>query len=309
MFYQWRPYVPVAARRAAAAREMEKLRKEGHAVSPVRIQGRTIAHTFWGKAWCENLERYSDYANRLPRGRTYARNGSIVDLQIAAGEVQARVSGSSLYTVTVRVTAVAKARWRDICGDCAGAVSSLVELLQGRLSDGVMERLCRQKTGLFPTPAEIGFSCSCPDWASMCKHVAAVLYGVGARLDQKPELLFTLRQVDSAELIANAGRGLAGAPAPGRTKGARKEDAAIASDAAELGALFGLEMADEGDVAGAARAQGAAAEAPRRKPRRGLLATPPGARAAKALNTGKAPRATKAPGRGKKRDRPERRRG
>ena len=189
------------------------------------IEGRTIARTFWGKAWCDNLERYSDYANRLPRGRTYVRNGSVVDLQIAPGEVNATVSGSELYKVAVKVSAVPKARWNSICTDCAGAIDSLVELLQGRFSKGVMERICQQKTGLFPAPDEIEFSCSCPDWASMCKHVAAVLYGIGARLDEQPELLFKLRKVDEKDLIAKAGKGAAaveegtgGGQGPGRRR-------------------------------------------------------------------------------------------
>src|SRR5215469_17653783 len=207
-YWGWRPYVSVAERRLRAAGEMEKRRKQGHAVSPVIINGRTIVKTFWGKAWCENLERYSDFANRLPRGRTYVRNGSVVDLQIGAGEVKAYVSGSEIYQVAVKVTPVSKKRWQSMCTDCAGAIDSLVELLQGRFSQGVMERLCRQGSGLFPSPQEIKLSCSCPDWASMCKHVAAVLYGIGTRLDQQPELLFKLHKVDKKELIANAGKGL-----------------------------------------------------------------------------------------------------
>ena len=130
--------------------EMEKRKKKGHSVSPVLIEGRTIAKTFWGKAWCENLERYSDYANRLPRGRTYVRNGSVIDLQIAPGEINALVSGSEIYEVALKVAPVAKARWKSICKDCAGAIDSLIELLQGRFSKGVMERICRQKTGPVP---------------------------------------------------------------------------------------------------------------------------------------------------------------
>src|SRR5580700_10470379 len=184
---------------------MEKRRKQGHDISPVAIEGRTIAKTFWGKSWCENLERYSDYANRLPRGRTYVRNGSVVDLQIAPGAIVAYVSGSELYKVALKIAPVAKARWKSICADCAGGIDSLVELLQGRLSKGVMERICRQNAGLFPSPREIQLSCSCPDWASMCKHVAAVLYGIGARFDQQPELLFRLHEVNETELIAQAG--------------------------------------------------------------------------------------------------------
>jgi len=238
--YGWRPYVSVAARRRKAEREMQKLRKKGHPVSPVMIAGRTIARTFWGKAWCDNLERYSDFSNRLPRGRTYVRNGSVLDLQIAPGEVKALVSGSAIYKVTVKVAAVPKARWASICTDCAGAIDSLVELLQGRFSKGVMERICQQTTGLFPAPAEIEFSCSCPDWASMCKHVAAVLYGVGARLDGQPECLFTLRKVDEKALIARAGRGL-----PLSRKGPAGDRVLAAEGLSEL---FGLEMAAPGEV-------------------------------------------------------------
>ncbi|HUJ51574.1 MAG TPA: hypothetical protein VLW25_15300, partial [Bryobacteraceae bacterium] len=150
-YWGWRPYVSVAERRRRAAREMEKRRKKGHAVSPVVVEGRVIAKTFWGKAWCDNLERYSDFANRLPRGRTYVRNGSVIHLEIAPGVIQALVSGSEIYEVTVRVTPVGKARWKSICTDCAGAIDSLIELLQGRFSQGVMERICRQNTGLFPS--------------------------------------------------------------------------------------------------------------------------------------------------------------
>ena len=163
-YYGWRPYVSVAQRRRQAASEMAKLKKKGRLVSPVAVEGRTIVKTFWGRAWCENLERYSDFANRLPRGRTYVRNGSVIDLQIAPGEIKALVSGSEIYKVAVKVAPVAKVRWQSICKDCAGAIDSLIELLQGRFSKGVMERVCRQKTGLFPSPDEIQLSCSCPDW-------------------------------------------------------------------------------------------------------------------------------------------------
>jgi uncharacterized Zn finger protein len=203
---EFRPYVPVAVRRQNAALGLENLKALGHTRQPVVIEGRTIARTFWGRAWCDNLERYSDFANRLPRGRTYVRNGSVVDLQIAPGEVKSRVSGSSLYDVRVGITGVVDARWSSLCHDCGGAIDSLVELLQGRFSKAVMERLCQPKTGLFPGPAEIEFSCTCPDWASMCKHVAATLYGVGARLDQQPELLFRLRKVHERDLLAAAAR-------------------------------------------------------------------------------------------------------
>ena len=233
--YGFRPYVSVAKRRSMALREMKKLSKKGHPVAPVVIEGRTIASSFWGKAWCDNLESYSDFENRLPRGRTYVRNGSVVDLQIAPGEVQARVAGSELYRVTIGVSAVPPARWSALCRECSGAIDSLVELLQGRFAAGVMERICRQQGGLFPAPSEIDFSCDCPDWADMCKHVAAVLYGIGARLDQRPELLFALRKVDHQDLITTAGAGLPLAqsrPASKRLLGTEG-----------LSELFGLDLA------------------------------------------------------------------
>ena len=231
----WAPYVPIAKRRRKAARTMARLRKGGHPVAPVEIGGRAIATTFWGKAWCDNLESYRDYENRLPRGRTYVRNGSVLDLQIAPLEVKALVVGSSIYEVTVRVKPIGESRWHALCRDCAGAIGSLIELLQGRFSKAVMERLCRQEGGLFPRPSEIRFSCSCPDAASMCKHVAAVLYGVGSRLDKSPDLLFRLRGVDENELVTNLDAALPlskTAPAPEKLL-----------DADDLSALFGLDMA------------------------------------------------------------------
>src|SRR5947199_3705616 len=206
-YHEWRPYVPVAARRCNAEKKLSKLKMNVQAISPVTIEGRAIAKSFWGKSWCANLERYSDYENRLPRGRTYVRNGSVVDLQIAKSKVLAVVSGSDLYRVTITIAPVTAIRWKAICRDCAGTIDSLVELLQGRLSKGVMDRVCREGDGLFPSPREIELSCSCPDWADMCKHVAAALYGVGARLDEKPQLLFALRGVDESGLLAGAGKG------------------------------------------------------------------------------------------------------
>jgi uncharacterized Zn finger protein len=231
----WAPYVPVAERRRKAERALEKRRKAGQATAPVRIAGRAIATTFWGQAWCDNMESYHDYESRLPRGRTYVRNGSVIDLQIAPGRVVAVVSGSEIYDVTVTIKETPKTQWRSICADCAGGIDSLVELLQGRFSKGVMERLCRQQGGLFPRPSDIRFSCSCPDHALMCKHVAAVLYGVGARLDLQPELLFRLRAVDETDLVAGADAALPlsrQAPAIGRVLQTN-----------DISALFGLDMA------------------------------------------------------------------
>lgn len=235
-FYAWRPYVPVAERRQKAQRELAKLKG---ATAPVTIAGRTIATSFWGKSWCANLDRYSDFDNRLPRGRTYVRNGSVVDLQITKGRISAMVVGSSLYKIRISIAPVKSTRWKAICRDCAGTVDSLVELLQGRLAKSVMDRVCREGDGLFPSADELELSCSCPDWADMCKHVAAALYGVGARLDKEPQLLFVLRGVNESELLAAAGGDL-----PLRRSAA---GSAKVLDDRNVAALFGLDMADTGE--------------------------------------------------------------
>ena len=237
---RWPTYVPVAERRKKAERQLKKLRKNGQPVSPVTIEGRTIARTFWGKAWCDNLETYRDYENRLPRGRSYLRNGLVVDLQVSGLAVKAMVSGSSIYDVTITIKALAPTQWRSICADCTGGIDSLVELLQGRFSTGVMERICRQDKGLFPKPSEIRFSCTCPDGASMCKHVAATLYGVGARLDERPELLFRLRAVDENDLVAGLDEALPFSNQP--------LDAGRILEAEDIPALFGLDIEEAGEA-------------------------------------------------------------
>ena len=170
----------------------------------MEISGRTIAKTFWGKAWCDHLESYSDFSNRLPRGRTYARNGSVVDLQISSGRIQAVVAGTDVYEIEVDISKLKSKLWKKIRNDCSESVDSLLDLLAGRLSDGVMERLTDRSDGLFPSPREINMHCSCPDGAQLCKHLAAVLYGVGAHLDKSPELLFLLRDIDHTELVGEA---------------------------------------------------------------------------------------------------------
>lgn len=239
-YTNWRPYVPVKQRRVQAALKVAKMKKTGRKVSPVEIAGRRVATTFWGEAWCGNLESYSDYSNRLPRGRTYVRNGSVIDLQIEAGRVRSLVSGSDLYEIDIRIKPIAKQRWVGIKRRCAGKIDSLVELLQGSISKGVMEIVTRKRDGLFPSPREIQLDCSCPDWATMCKHVAATLYGVGARLDRMPELLFALRGVDPAEMVEAA---VARTPA----SGTRRKTRVLRAD--ELSSVFGIELDAEGPPA------------------------------------------------------------
>ena len=223
-------------RRARAAGEA---REEGpQIVAGRRSRAARSPRTFWGKAWCDNLERYSDFANRLPRGRTYVRNGSVVDLQIAPGSVTALVSGSTLYDGEGDGRAGAARRTgRAICRDCAGAIDSLVELLQGRFSTGVMARLCEAKTGLFPSPKDITL------------HVQLSRLGVDVQARRgralrhrraprrQPELLFTLRKVDQQELIAKAGSELS--KTRKRPAGAK----VLASD--DLAGMFGIEMAPD----------------------------------------------------------------
>jgi uncharacterized Zn finger protein len=200
-------YVSIAERRAQAAREAKAREARGEKLEPVQSDGREIATTFWGRAWCDNLEQYSDFANRLPRGRAYLRNGYVVDLRVAAGEVTALVQGLSCYEVRVRVRKLDQPRWASVVERCRGRIGSLVELLRGRLSGEVMQIVTERDQGLFPSPTEIEFSCTCPDRAALCKHVAAALYGIGVRLDARPELLFTLRRTDAGELVAQAATG------------------------------------------------------------------------------------------------------
>lgn len=230
------PYVPVAQRQANAAAHAKKLaKKEGRELAPVKIQGRAMAQSYWGKAWCENLEAYSDYANRLPRGRTYARNGSVIDLQIKPGKIEAIVSGSDIYHVVVSIHEIQRAAWARLKEDCSQSIASLLDLLQGKFDEGVMRRLAHQTNGLFPQPKEIKLKCSCPDSATLCKHVAAVMYGVGNRLDSSPELLFTLRNVNHLELINQAMT--EGNLAESLTDG---QDNSLAG--ADLEEMFGIEL-------------------------------------------------------------------
>ena len=200
-FQYWKPYIPVAKLRDQASRKAAKLKKNGRKLSPVAIEGRSIAKTFWGHAWCRHIESFSDYETRLPRGRAYVRNGAVLDLQITKGVIAALVMGSSCYELNFTIKPLDPLRWAEIKRQCAGRIDSLVELLQGRFSDAVMRVITDGESGLFPSLQEIQKTCSCPDWADLCKHLAAALYGIGTRLDQEPELLFLLRGVDPSELL------------------------------------------------------------------------------------------------------------
>lgn len=193
-------------RQGRALDAVRALEAEGKTLEPiVPITGNRIAHTFWGKAWCDHIETYSDYASRLPRGRSYARDGAVIDLKLTPGEVRALVQGSELYEIAIDVERLEPARWKTLVEQCSGQIESVISLLSGQLSDRVLALLCDREKGLFPASKQLSLSCSCPDSAVLCKHLAAVLYGIGARLDTQPELFFVLRGVDKLDLVSEAG--------------------------------------------------------------------------------------------------------
>ena len=261
MYYRrWYSPPTVGELRFRAFEQVRKLRKAGKQIAPVEpIPGTRIAKTFWGKAWCENLLHYSDFENRMPRGRKYVRSGSVVHLAVEPGSVRALVNGTDLYQIQVGILPVPDARWAALQRECAGEIGSLVELLSGKPPGRVMEIVSRPGEGLFPSPDEIALDCSCPDWAAMCKHAAAAMYGIGVRLDHDPGQLFTLRGVSADELVGAAVE--AAAPAAGE---------ALASE--DLGALFGVEIeteslppAEERRVKKAVRKKAARKKAARKK--------------------------------------------
>lgn len=231
---RWAPYVPVARRKAHGVREAQSRMKKGQSLQPVQIVGNKISKSFWGQAWCEHFEGYRDFSNRLPRGKTYARNGSVCHLAITPGRIFGLVCGSELYDVNIKIDAITPKKWKAIRNNCRQSVHSLIDLMRGKLSDEVIARLTDTNNGLFPIGKEMTLSCDCPDYSRLCKHLAAVMYGVAARLDSQPELLFVLRGVDQRELIADA---------------IASQDSDMGLEAAsdfdndDLGSIFGIEMA------------------------------------------------------------------
>jgi uncharacterized Zn finger protein len=233
------PYVSVAEKKAKAARKREQLKKKNSNLKPILLSGSAIARTWWGKSWNTNLERYADYSNRIGRGRSYVRYGAVVDLQIDSGKVESLVQGSRSkpYSVTVKIKPIKKEIWQKIKTACEGKLDSLPELLAGKFPKALEEIFMAKGEGLFPSPKEIEFDCSCPDWAYMCKHVAAALYGIGVRLDEYPHLLFELRQAKVDDLITQA--------IEDKTRKllqkAEKQSSRILAES-DLSVLFGIEM-------------------------------------------------------------------
>jgi len=203
-FWEFPRYVSVGEKQQRSKKKLEQLMKKNKDIKPVIIEGATLAKTWWGKAWNRNLEAYADYSNRIGRGRSYVRCGSVLDLQIQEGNIKALVQGSDSnpYSIVIKIKSLEKTIWEEIKDFCAGKLDSLQELLMGKFPEALGEIFTAHGKGLFPSPKEIDFDCSCPDWASMCKHVAATLYGIGARLDHEPNLFFLLRKIEIGDLIS-----------------------------------------------------------------------------------------------------------
>ncbi len=235
-------YVSVGEKRAKAEKGLAKLKKKNPSIKPVIIEGRTISSSWWGKSWNKNLESYADYSNRIGRGRSYVRTGAVLDLQILPGEITALVQGSRSrpYSVSITITEIAPATWKNLENACAGKLDSLPELLAGKFPKALGELFTERGKGLFPSPREIHFSCSCPDYASMCKHVAAALYGVSARLDTEPGLFFTLRKVKVEDLVSDTVQG----KSQELLDRAKKKSVRVMEDS-DLSAIFGIQL-DEG---------------------------------------------------------------
>lgn len=254
----FKSYVSIAERRRMAAFEARHAAESDRPLEPVRVQGRQIGTTPWGRTWSDHIEGFHDFANRLPRGRTYLRNGSVYHLAIGTGEIRARVMGSMPYEQRVSIAPCKPATWKRLRQRCAGGIGSLIELLEGRISSAVMRTMTQERDGLLPDLKQVELSCSCPDWANLCKHLAAVLYGVAARLDERPELLFTLRGVDPGDLVDPAA--LPGQQAKASSRARRIEG--------DLSSVFGIELDEEAEVPPAPHVPG-----PRAKARSGKKTT------------------------------------
>ncbi len=202
-YYEFYSYQSVGMLKDKADKAIEKLRKKNPDIEPVIIEGRVLAKSWWGKAWNHNLESYADYRNRIARGRRYVRNHAVMDLKISKGCVSGLVqgSGNKPYKIQILIDTLPQKKWDRVTGLCHNQIASLDKLIDGKFPMELQELFTDKKYGLFPSPKEIKFDCSCPDWASMCKHVAAILYGIGSRLDSDPMLFFELRNVDGRALV------------------------------------------------------------------------------------------------------------
>lgn len=215
-------------------RQIDRRLKRGETLQVLTAPSgsKKLCTTFWGQAWCRNLEAYQVYDARLPRGRSCLRQGKLFNLEISAGRISALVAGADLYEASVHIQPLSQERWQEITHAATSRAPSMLDLLAGRLGDDLMQLLTDPEHGLFPSPKEIRFDCSCPDYADLCEHTAAVLYGTGLKLDADPALLFTLRQVDPAALLASAGSTVTSA----------LPDTGGDLSGSDLSALFGIDL-------------------------------------------------------------------
>ncbi len=241
-YYGFPKYVTVGEKRAKAAKKLEQLKKKNKDINPIILNGSKLADTWWGKAWNKNLESYADYYNRIGRGRSYVRHGAVLDLKIHAGKVTALVQGSRSkpYSLDIEIKPILKSKWNKIKKACGGKLTSVTKLLDGEFPKELQEVFTEKGKGLFPSPREINFNCSCPDWASMCKHIAAALYGIGSRLDDDPSLFFTLRKVKLDDLISDVVKG----KSKTMLSKAKKKSSRVIDDS-DISEMFGIDMMGE----------------------------------------------------------------
>lgn len=200
---RFQPYKIPTATELEKKKEKSRTRLRGHDLKPIVIEGKTLGRTWWGKAWNQNLESYADYSNRVGRGKTYVRQGMVIHLNIEEAQVFGLVQGrkKAPYEILVKIEPSTEDDIKAIGEISRQHVESFESLLHGEFPKELEVLFTRKGFGLFPSPKEIDFYCSCPDHAYMCKHVAAVLYGIGSRLDEDPQLFFTLRQINGINFI------------------------------------------------------------------------------------------------------------
>ncbi len=191
--------------------------------------------TWWASRWIAALERLVDSA-RLARGKSYARGGQVLNLDIQPGRVEARVQGSrpSPYKVRIEIQPLSEGDWERVADAMAEQALFAAKLLAGEMPPNIEEAFAAAKVSLFPASRkDLTTDCSCPDWANPCKHIAAVYYLLGEQFDADPFLLFRLRGKGKDELMAMLrARRAAAEPAP--EPAAEEEASAPAPDEAVL---------------------------------------------------------------------------
>jgi uncharacterized Zn finger protein len=192
----------------------------------------TIGETWWSKRWLHTLESFG-MGSRLSRGRSYARQGQIISIDIKPGVVKANVQGSMRepYNVTIYLSPLSNDDWEKVTGAMATQAMFAAKLLAGEMPSTIEEAFSSVQISLFPTSEEdLRTHCTCPDWANPCKHTAAVYYILAEQFDGDPFLLFTLRGRTKEEIIAALReKRLASVPSPGSWIATRGTDVDINS--------------------------------------------------------------------------------